>query len=320
MNRLSYVYPFFLMMIAIAPMPTHAADMVELKKLVISEKFYESGNCVTYLRDINPAASRIIMEDTRLLSQEDIIGYLTGRDTMIGELLGEKNMQSLPNSSEIIQAKNRLKLKHNFEGTFTGDGYSHEELTTASKRFQEMIGSSSKSLDTNGREDYFKYMNCVTMQVLAGTSPLAATYKSYEQYVASHIESATIGYFNVSTGENRIARKVGTGNSFVEPKADADSRFFIVDARFKNTDTESRLPLEGSLFISYNGKQYEFDSTEPIMLEGYNIWFRKVNPLITVKTKIVYRIPNEIEGEVFWRPGRNKDDTRLWVGYVKAAK
>jgi hypothetical protein len=78
------------------------------------------------------------------------------------------------------------------------------------------------------------------------------------------------------------------------------------------------MPVEGSLFISYNGKEYEFDSVEPIASEGYNMWFRKINPLIAMKTKIVYRIPDEIEGPVFWRPGRNATDTKLWLGYIKA--
>jgi hypothetical protein len=80
------------------------------------------------------------------------------------------------------------------------------------------------------------------------------------------------------------------------------------------------LPVEGSLFINYNGKEYEFDSVEPIMVEGYNIWFRKINPLITMKTKIVYRVPNEVHGEVFWRPGRNPNDIKLLVGTINAAK
>jgi hypothetical protein len=39
-----------------------------------------------------------------------------------------------------------------------------------------------------------------------------------------------------------------------------------------------------------------------------------------MKTKIVYRIPDEIHGEVFWRPGRNPSDTKLWLGFISAAK
>ena len=52
----------------------------------------------------------------------------------------------------------------------------------------------------------------------------------------------------------------------------------------------------------------------------YNIWFRSINPLITMKSKIVYRIPNEVSGEVFWQPGRNPNDTRLWLGKVDAVE
>ncbi|MDT4867250.1 hypothetical protein FQZ97_1021480 [compost metagenome] len=163
-------------------------------------------------------------------------------------------------------------------------------------------------------------MYCGITAAFSGEGLYASHVERYVSFVQSRVKKAQIGYFEVTSDKGTYGSKVGTGNQFAEPKAWEGSRFYIVHASFKNTDTESRLPVEGSLFITYNGKEYEFDSIEPIMLRGYNIWFAKVNPLVTMKTKIVYRIPNEIHGEVFWRPGRNASDTRLWLGFIDAAK
>ncbi len=318
MNKLSVVYSLLLMMTTTASLPLHAEEERTLSKVMMDDKYYLNGKCALYLKDISPSVSRTIMEDTKLLVQQDVILYMSGSDTILGLMLEDRQMQTLANSSYLQEARDRLKRKRDFEPTFTVDGYSHESVAPASKRLDDLTGPSSKKLDIKGRENYVKYLGCGLAEILNDTSSLTATFKAYDNYVMSHVESATVGYFDIATGHNRISRKVGTGNPYAEPKTSQDSRFFIVDASFKNNDTESRLPSEGSLFINYKGKEYEYDSPEPIMLEGYNIWFRKVNPLLTVKTKIVYRVPNEIEGEVFWRPGRNGNNTRLWVGNIAA--
>lgn len=139
---------------------------------------------------------------------------------------------------------------------------------------------------------------------------------------ASKIASreVSIGYFSVKINSCAVTDGPVTGNSYTEPKNWPGSRFVVIDASFKNIDQEGRLPSEGSLIIKHNGRELKYDSTETIMQEGYGIYFKSVNPLITMPTKIVYRIPNEVSGEVSWEPGRNLDGKRLWCTFATPEK
>lgn len=65
-----------------------------------------------------------------------------------------------------------------------------------------------------------------------------------------------------------------------------------------------------------SGEELRYDNTEAIMSSGYGIYLKSVNPLVTMPTKIVYRIPTDIEGEILWEPGRNKESKRLWCSFV----
>jgi hypothetical protein len=276
----------------------------KLEDAVVADGYFSNNNCVTYLNQVPPAAARSIMEDMKALAIGDMIGYVSGQDTLIGRFEKTQHAIDLTISPVLKNYKQ----------------YGVAEATTAGVERMELL---YKDKSPNGVElfkAYERYLDCRVIESAVGKSPWNDYVTRYMAYAKARPESAHIGYFDVTTTDSYYRKTVNTGNRFIEPKPDADSRFFLVDATFKNTDTESRLPSAGSLFINYNNKEYEYDLAEPIMLEGYNIWFRSVNPLITMHTKIVYRIPNEIEGEVFWQPGRNSNKTRLWLGYVKAAK
>ncbi|MCY1355849.1 hypothetical protein D9M69_422860 [compost metagenome] len=127
---------------------------------------------------------------------------------------------------------------------------------------------------------------------------------------------SSIGYFDVKINTCNVSDLPITGNKYTEPKHWAGSRFVVIDATFKNQDQEGRLPSEGSLIINHEGRELRYDSTEAIMQEGYGIYFKSVNPLITMPTKIVYRIPDEVSGEVSWEPGRNSEGKRLWCTFA----
>lgn len=127
-----------------------------------------------------------------------------------------------------------------------------------------------------------------------------------------------IGYFDVTINECTVTKSIDTGNRYSTVKPDPDARFLIVNATFKNIDNEGRLPLEGSLYISKDGKEFKFDTTETVMSDGFGIRMRSLNPLIKLTTKIVYKVPNEISGEVYWKPGRNAEYKKLWCTYLPA--
>ena len=152
---------------------------------------------------------------------------------------------------------------------------------------------------------------------------------AYNTYATSYLKGlqakqeamhGLVGYFDVTVNDCTISKSIETGNRYSTVKPDPDARFLTVNATFKNTDNEGRLPFEGSLFISKDGKDYKFDTTETVMSEGYGIRMRLLNPLIKLNTKIVYKVPNELSGEVYWKPGRNAEDKKLWCTYLPEAK
>lgn len=71
--------------------------------------------------------------------------------------------------------------------------------------------------------------------------------------------------------------------------------YLIINVTFKNTNNESRMLIDGSVWINYNGKDYEFDKSETVMAEGYGILLDQSNTLISKTTNLVYKIPAEIK-------------------------
>lgn len=150
---------------------------------------------------------------------------------------------------------------------------------------------------------------------------------AYNTYATSYLKDlqakqeamhGQVGYFDVTVNACTISKSIDAGNRYSTLKPDPDARFLIVNATFKNIDNEGRLPLEGSLLISKDGTDFKFDTTETVMSEGYGIRMRSLNPLIKLNTKIVYKVPNELSGEVYWKPGRNAEDKKLWCTYLPA--
>ncbi|NDA26414.1 MAG: DUF4190 domain-containing protein [Verrucomicrobia bacterium] len=124
-------------------------------------------------------------------------------------------------------------------------------------------------------------------------------------------------YFKITLNSCRIVDRISTGNEFADPEPSPGNQYLVINATFKCTDTESRMPEEGSVFISYQGKDYEFDDTESIMLEGWGLILDQLNPLTSKTTNIVYKIPLEIKGPVYWVPGRNYKNLRFFCGEIE---
>jgi hypothetical protein len=75
--------------------------------------------------------------------------------------------------------------------------------------------------------------------------------------------------------------------------------------------------MEGAVFINYNGKEYEFDKSEVIMAEGFGLFLDQINPLTSKTTKLVYKLPAEIKGPAYYKPGRASDDEKIFLGDLK---
>jgi len=144
--------------------------------------------------------------------------------------------------------------------------------------------------------------------------------KPVEEEAPKYIQTGEVlktKYFDIVAEKVEIAHKVNTGNQFTDLKAEEGTRFIIIDASFKNVDTESRMLTSGELLINYNGKDYTFDKAETILAPGYGLLLEQINPLTTKKTKLVYKVPSELKGPIFWKPGRAGRDEVILLGDIK---
>jgi hypothetical protein len=124
-------------------------------------------------------------------------------------------------------------------------------------------------------------------------------------------------YFEITVNKVETSNKVNTGNQYLDLKQEAGSKYLILDVSIKNIDSESRMLTSGSVFIQYNGKDYEFDKDETVLADGWGLLLDQINPLITKKTKLVYKIPAEISGVGKWNPGRTNSDDIINLGDIK---
>lgn len=292
------------------------ANEDETISAVMQDHYFLSLNCITYLKGLSPVDQSRLYDASMMTQVNGALRFIASRDSVLEDFHKQFRAKGLKFNTDLIKLRGDNSVNVPSIESYYDDEYSDEKANTAFATWREVKNQAGRKAEEKERINKFFY--CQTALVAAGLGPGATFGERFRSFASTRTKTANIGYFSVTVDRAQYGRTVGTSNRYAEPKAWEGSRFFILHASFKNLDTESRMPAEGSLIVSYNGKEYDFDSVEPISAEGYNLWFRKVNPLVTVKTKIVYRIPNEIEGEVYWKPGRNPDGIRLWVGRIEA--
>jgi hypothetical protein len=121
-------------------------------------------------------------------------------------------------------------------------------------------------------------------------------------------------YFEITVNKVEVKDRVRTGNEFSDLKPENGISYLIINATFKNTDSESRMLMDGSVWVNFNGKDYEFDKSEVIIAEGWGLLLDQINPLTSKTTNLVYKIPTEVKGDAYWQPGRSDDDQRILLG------
>ncbi len=127
-------------------------------------------------------------------------------------------------------------------------------------------------------------------------------------------EPLSTRYFDVTINKATFQDRVNTGNQFANLPREQDILYLVLNTTFRNTDTESRMIMDGEVLINYNGKQYRFDHSETIMTDGWGTMLEQINPLTSKTTNIVYKIPNEVLGEIYYHPGRSSGNSLIFVG------
>jgi hypothetical protein len=126
--------------------------------------------------------------------------------------------------------------------------------------------------------------------------------------------SAEIGQFLVTADSCSVSPTANFGLLSVE--AQSGSTFLILQATFKNTSSSSQVIVPGSVLIDYEGRSYTFNIIEQVLGDPLEVPEAPINPLISQKVRIIYRIPDEISGKVRWQPGQNPDRLTLKCGVI----
>jgi Domain of unknown function (DUF4352) len=126
-------------------------------------------------------------------------------------------------------------------------------------------------------------------------------------------QTLSTDYFDITISDVGVGNRVNTNNQFTDIAPEKDNMFMVFFVKFKNTDNRSHYVDEGSILIDDNGKEFKFEKSESIMLEGWGVLLDELNPLTTLDTKIVYKLPKEIKGKVYWV---SDDDTKIYLGDI----
>jgi hypothetical protein len=130
-------------------------------------------------------------------------------------------------------------------------------------------------------------------------------------------ETLPTEYFEVTVNNVKVKKSVSTGNEFADLKAEPGNKYLIMNTTFKNIDNESRMLMDGEILINYNGKDYTFDKSETVMLEGWGLLLDQINPLTSKTTNIVYKIPEELKGVAYYKPGRAGSKDLIELGNIE---
>lgn len=125
-------------------------------------------------------------------------------------------------------------------------------------------------------------------------------------------------YFEVTVNKVSTTQKIKDPSGLgMHVKADPGTKLLVINVTFKNTDSESRMAMDGSVHFNYGGKDYNFDNAETTMIDGYGLFLDQLNPLLSKTTNLVYKIPAEVSGEAYYNPGRADSDERIALGNIQ---
>ena len=149
-----------------------------------------------------------------------------------------------------------------------------------------------------------------TSSTSSATAETKASYKKVGETLPTE-------YFEVTVNKVSVQNSVSTGNEFSDLKPESGTRYLIINTTFKNTSNESRMLMDGEVLVNYNGKDYTFDKSETVMAEGFGLLLDQINPLTAKTTNLVYKIPAELKGMAYYKPGRSGSDDLIDLGNIE---
>jgi len=96
-----------------------------------------------------------------------------------------------------------------------------------------------------------------------------------------------------------------------------DEICLAVNVTYRNTDRERKRIDLGALFIMYNQKEYVFTRS---LVDWHDDWEIILDHQESKTTDLIYRIPYEIQGQVYYEPEYNFDGSKIYLGTYEMGK
>ena len=88
------------------------------------------------------------------------------------------------------------------------------------------------------------------------------------------------------------------------------NKFLVIHVTYVNSDNEARVLVGGEVVVRVDDKEFLFDAPEVVFAEGY-IAFDSLNPMVTRKGNVVFKVSEGLKGEIFYRPARSTELIKL---------
>lgn len=240
------------------------------------------------------------------------------KDEIHGELLGAVD--------DLIDKKysNYIKIWNEKAG---------EELSNAARQAAQMGGFTTSQMD--------KSVECVLYEALANPESDSASYLLSElQFIKESADSDitrindrkqielankeranptsnTMNTLSFKVTANSCTAATSLGGKILVASTDQPgNKFIILDSTWMNTATDSRRIEPGALLVDYQGKTYQFDSYERVIDPEYSLPPQAVNPMVSYRLKLAFRVPSELKGKVRWQPGGNPSNKTVACGSI----
>lgn len=116
-------------------------------------------------------------------------------------------------------------------------------------------------------------------------------------------EELEFGKIAVTLEKAELKSSVITGNRFADKKKEEGSQYLILSIKYKNiTNQTVKLIDKGFVYVLVNNEVYKYDKPETILKDGWYFLARELPPMITFKTKLVFKIPDEKNIQILWAP------------------
>ena len=146
---------------------------------------------------------------------------------------------------------------------------------------------------------------CILACVLAGCQPHgpAARAPAWDRQ-AAQADHSNAGALQASVDNALRTRRLQPSRFEDKEPAPGDS-FIVLDVSVRNRGHETRVFNAGPLVVLSGGKEHRFDTPENIIADGY-LLLEAIKPGAGVRGRIVYEVPSDLAGDVYWLPGNGQ--------------